>query len=182
MSGDALQSTIARCVGQLAMLKYFPADEFARAGIMQLLMSMAETPEQVSWLTRKILEMCDEWPGPVTIRGIFCSKFKPKDGIDVDPPPRIAALNEMRAIEASENHKRLAGPASALLGEAERSLATDPRREAQNRRWYAICTANPSVNVPRLFRKLATEFAVTESLDRRDFILDEVSIKASAHK
>ena len=56
---------------------------------------MAETEAQVEWLVNRILDLSNEWPGPLVLRQIFCSKFKPQDGIEAGstalfpegPPP-----------------------------------------------------------------------------------------------
>src|ERR1035437_9823961 len=43
---------------------------------------MASTEDQVEWLVARTVALCNEWPGPVGLRQVFCSKFKPADGIE----------------------------------------------------------------------------------------------------
>jgi hypothetical protein len=42
---------------------------------------MCSNEDQVRWLVPRVLAICNEWPGPLVLRQIFCSRFKPADGI-----------------------------------------------------------------------------------------------------
>jgi hypothetical protein len=69
---------------KLAMLKFFPSDEGARLGILELVCKMAHTEAQVDWLVNRMTDgLYNEWPGPAELRACFCSKFPPKDGRSV---------------------------------------------------------------------------------------------------
>ena len=41
----------AMAVGEMSLLKFFPADEFARSALMGLLCRMASEPAQLQWLS-----------------------------------------------------------------------------------------------------------------------------------
>lgn len=111
------QRQIVATVGEMAALKYFPSDEHGRAAIMKLLdrMAGANYREQLNWLSETLMDNYTEWPGPHEIRAIFCTRFKPADGIEADlTAGRLAAKIEARALEAHQAHKQLAAPAEAL--------------------------------------------------------------------
>lgn len=74
---------VAVKIEKLAMLKFFPSDEGARLGILDLVCRMAKSEEQVDWLVNRMTNgLYNEWPGPAEMRACFCSKFKPRDGIE----------------------------------------------------------------------------------------------------
>jgi hypothetical protein len=66
----------------LTLLKFFPSDPDARLELAKLVSRMASTEDQVEWLVARTVALCNEWPGPVGLRQILCSKFKPADGIE----------------------------------------------------------------------------------------------------
>jgi len=68
-----------KCAEELALLKYFPTEPHARAALAKMMLGMIETEEQAQWLVRRTLELHNDWPGPMELRAIFCSRFKPKD-------------------------------------------------------------------------------------------------------
>jgi hypothetical protein len=73
---------IAEILGGLAILKFFPSDDQARTAIFNLVCSMATTEDQVRWLVKRTVALHNEWPGPKELRAVFCSKFKPRDGVE----------------------------------------------------------------------------------------------------
>lgn len=118
MKNKALQGSIQAAIAQFGMLRFFPADEFAKAAVMQLLERMAQDAEQVNWLVRTILETYDDWPGPRELRAVFCTRYKPADGVEADlTAGRLAARIEMRQIEQHEETKRLSEPAKRIVRE-----------------------------------------------------------------
>src|SRR5690349_7814500 len=64
------------------MLKFFPSDREARAAIVEMICEMASDECQVEWLVARALRLYNEWPGPRELRAAFCSKFRPRDGIN----------------------------------------------------------------------------------------------------
>ena len=67
----------------LVPLKFYPSEPAGRLAVAKLVGQMATTHEQVEWLVARTIALFDEWPGPKTLRQIFCSRFKPADGIEV---------------------------------------------------------------------------------------------------
>jgi len=75
----------ATLVGQLAMLKFFPSDEFARAALVRMLREMCATFEQGQWLIDRALEWYSEWPGPRELRVLYNYRFRSARGLDLGP-------------------------------------------------------------------------------------------------
>lgn len=73
---------VAELCGELTLLRFFPSDENARAAIVLLVGRMCSNEDQVRWLVQRVLSLCNDWPGPLVLRQILCSKFKPADRIE----------------------------------------------------------------------------------------------------
>lgn len=96
-------------VGRLTLLKYFPTDPAAHAGLAELLHGMVSNESQLDWLVQTLINHVGEWPGPKEVRGLFCSQFQPADGIETHTS--IAGFSpadcEARNLEKSERFKQL---------------------------------------------------------------------------
>ncbi len=66
----------------MALLKFFPADDFARAELVSMVCEMASTNEQIEWLVKRARNVWNQWEGPSELRALFCSKYKPADGVE----------------------------------------------------------------------------------------------------
>lgn len=77
---DTQQAT--RDMARLSVLKFFPSDQTARAEIVLMACQMAHTNEDIAWLAKRCLELWNDWEGPREMRAVFCSKFRPADGIE----------------------------------------------------------------------------------------------------
>ena len=73
---------VSELCAELTLLRFFPSDENARAALVLLIGRMCSNEEQVRWLVQRTMALCNEWPGPLALRQILCSKFKPADGIE----------------------------------------------------------------------------------------------------
>ena len=69
-------------VSQLSALRLFPSDPGGRVGIAKLMLAMCDCWEHAQWLVKRMLELYNEWPGPVEFRAVYCSRFKPQDGME----------------------------------------------------------------------------------------------------
>lgn len=116
---------VARIAGELTALRFFPGDSEGRLGIMKLIGRMATNEEQVRWLVRRTMDLFDEWPGPRTLRLIFCKRFKPADGID------ICGTCE-HYPDGIPSEKRLEAPILALPSGVKASA--DPKMESAVRK------------------------------------------------
>jgi hypothetical protein len=72
---------VEKAVDTLSMLKYFPANG---TPVARLIGDICSTNEQVLWLARRVTQLYNEWPGPVELRAVFCSRFRPRDGVEAD--------------------------------------------------------------------------------------------------
>ncbi len=79
MSFDEVMTLTARWGGTL---KFFPGDPDARLGIAEQIADMARDADQVRWLVRRLPKLYPEWPSSLEVRAVFCSKFRPLDGIE----------------------------------------------------------------------------------------------------
>jgi len=66
----------------LSVLPYFPSEDPARAVIVKLLMRMCDRTEHLEWLVERTIDLWSQWQGPRELRAIYCSKFKPADGLE----------------------------------------------------------------------------------------------------
>ena len=69
-------------VRRLALMAFFPSDPEVRAGLVAILLEMIETDEQLDWLVSRALRLYTRWPGVAEIRALYCSRYKPKDGVE----------------------------------------------------------------------------------------------------
>ena len=116
--------TIMEILTELSVLRYFPAsNESALIALSRLVGQMCHTEEEVRWLVDRMTSgIYADWPGPQEMRACFCSRFKPKDGLNaystvypdgiplskpmprIDPPPVRAFLTAPEG-EESRFHK-----------------------------------------------------------------------------
>ncbi len=75
-------TTITQIIAKLGAMKFFPSDPDARIAIAEAVADMARDEDEVRWLVKRMLALYNEWPGLHEMRGCFCSRFRPKDGIE----------------------------------------------------------------------------------------------------
>lgn len=111
-----MKDAIVQAVRRMSILKYFPSDEVARVEIMRLLDRLVSTPEQLDWLVNALIDEVGEWPGPKEVRGIFCTRFPPKDGVETDAEHSkfspIAMEARQLLAEPPKVDRKLLGPAA----------------------------------------------------------------------
>ena len=115
---------VLEMLAELAMLRFFPAGNSAvLIGLARLVNQMCAEESQVRWLVDRMTSgIYAEWPGPQEMRACFCSRFKPKDGLNaystvypdgiplseprarIEPPPVRAFLTAPEG-EESRFHK-----------------------------------------------------------------------------
>lgn len=84
MKPTPMQNAALNAVAAFGMLRFFPSDEITRATLAELIERMANKPHEIQWLVQKVLANYDEWPGPQHLRAIFCTRYRPADGIERD--------------------------------------------------------------------------------------------------
>jgi hypothetical protein len=129
----------AEKIAQLGMLPFFPTEQNARVGIVALVCEMADGNSQVDWLVRRCLQLWSRWEGPGELRAVFCSKFRPRDGVEAysllpqfeegipserEQAPQLEPATT-RQIEGTVTHEDFPQDVFQLLREA-----ADRRRQA----------------------------------------------------
>lgn len=86
MVKDKWKLQIARAVDELSILRYFPPEPAQRAGIMALMERFIPpgNSDQLEWLVWTMIDRVGEWHGPVELRGVFCTRYRPADGIEAN--------------------------------------------------------------------------------------------------
>lgn len=76
---------ILKMVEELASLKYFPSgNEGVLLAITRLIGSMCRTEQEARWLIDRMTSgLYAEWPGIAEVRACFCSRYPPKDGMNI---------------------------------------------------------------------------------------------------
>lgn len=98
---------IAVLCSELTLLKFFPSEQGARTALFLLIGRMCSNEDQVRYLVRRTLALCNEWPGPVVLRQILCCKYKPADGIEAGGTASFP--------DGVPSEKRIEAPAVAAL-------------------------------------------------------------------
>jgi hypothetical protein len=112
--GELTIHSASRAVNRLALMAFFPPDEEVRAALVDIVMEMVESQEQLDWLVNRALKLYTKWPGVAELRALYCSRWPPRDGIttyssiylDGIPseraaPPILPILPPGRAVTAS---------------------------------------------------------------------------------
>jgi len=123
-------------------MKFFPTDPVAQGEIARLLQRMVAKQEHLDWLVLALIDHAPEWPGPKEVRGLLCTRFKPRDGIEENTsiPGFSPADCETRNLERSERFRQLEdGPRSGTM----LSIREVPR--ASNKRSETALLSSPSV-------------------------------------
>lgn len=124
------KSDLERACGDLAMLRYWPAQ--AEAAVMHLLLQICPDRAALAWLVAELVNHVGEWPGPAEVRGLLCTRYDAADGIDAycNLPGYRAEDGERRSLDEHEAHKtqeRIDG----FVGEGDRNLARQITRAAE---------------------------------------------------
>lgn len=73
-----------KIIAKLTMLKFFPSDPAGQKAIVEMACKMASSTEQVEWLVSQMTAWYSDWPGPREMRAVFCQRFRPADGVNVN--------------------------------------------------------------------------------------------------
>lgn len=121
-------------VDRMEVLRYFPSSKPARDEIASLLSEMIQTDQwgtaqsKLDWLIRALRDNVGEWPGPKELRGVYCCKFRPSDGIEAFSvlPGFVQDDGEERASCLSAPAKEtvyLPEPGDEPIGDLEKQIA-----------------------------------------------------------
>lgn len=111
----------ASAVKQFGMLRYFPSDSGAREAVMEFLERMVGASDGLWWLVRTMIDEVGEWQGPMELRGVYCTRYRPADGIEAwcSKGKFSAEQLEARAALESAEYRSLPLPDLRLLVEPE---------------------------------------------------------------
>ncbi len=109
-------------------IPFFPSDEIGQLVVVRMMERFVNTKDELDWLADTACGSIRDWQrggGIPELRGLFCTRFKPADGImtySVTPGYRTEDLEaDFFAKEREENerryeeYKRLAGPDAKLF-------------------------------------------------------------------
>lgn len=100
---EDLKKELHSIIEAFGTLRFFPKEEGCHIEILKIIMAMCGTAEEVSWLRAAALLAWNDWPGPRDLRALFCTKFRPKDGIEVSlerPIARSFGSDEVARLRA----------------------------------------------------------------------------------
>jgi len=93
-------------LAELRILKFFPAEKEMLTALLRLVGNMCRTEDEVRWLVDRMTNgsLYSEWPGPQEMRACFCSRFPPKDNINMDSTIYVDG------IPSERDQKQIAAP------------------------------------------------------------------------
>ena len=164
--------TVLEILGELRVLRFFPNDEAVMNALVRLCGSMCASEKQVRWLVDRMTSgIYSEWPGIAEMRGCFCGRFKPADGINgyssvyPDGLPPDPTAPPRPGIAAAALKALPAGALKALPQGHEESA--DPEVEAVIQ-WLADkCSMPPAYPAIDRFARMLREIETPP--DRREF-------------
>jgi hypothetical protein len=120
------QQDIIEFAEAMGAVQFFPKEPGAKVEIMRVVERMVSTKGQLTWLLRTMVDRVGKWYGPTELRGVFCTKFDPADGVQAwckeTPQFTGSALEEQyiqRELEsrgqAQEHYALAAGQEPRLL-------------------------------------------------------------------
>ena len=112
------------CTEMMAVMRFFPSEDAARGVIGSEVQSMCETDEQARWLAIRMIRLYREWPGVQEMRSAFCSKYRPRDGVE------STAISEFYPDGIPSEHE---APPLQLTGKRDKQISAAPSVEAMVR-------------------------------------------------
>jgi hypothetical protein len=118
------------CVTRMSALNFFPREEEAKVAIAEMVMDLVNTPEEAAWLSRRMVTLFNDWPGPREMRAVFCSRYRPQDGCEVNSsvyPDGIPSEKEQRPALPAPNPRSSIASADTELSTAIARIADSKR-------------------------------------------------------
>jgi hypothetical protein len=96
----------------LSSLAFFPGD--AKLGVRLVLQSMVDTRQKLDWLVMTMLNKVGKWAGTLELRAVYCTRYKPADGVEASSGLAGFTAEDSEAANAAEHYeyKRLEPPKS----------------------------------------------------------------------
>ena len=123
MNFDNVMRLIGRWAGTM---RFFPSEPEARFGIAEALSKMAGNEAELRWLISRLPELYTDWPGLLEVRAVYCTRFKPRDGVEAalgTGSPAFAALcpedTDVKALEAAPRSRQITGEVLLVSADPE---------------------------------------------------------------
>jgi hypothetical protein len=141
---------VAEIVGELTLLRYFPADPIARTALVREICDMADTEDQVRWLVTRMLKLYQVWPGLGEVRATFCSKFKPRDGIERYSEVYADGIPSERLISDRDSAQRqLTGKGRLQIAGKVEKMPAEDLEQLHTETIGAVLEAHPAMQPDR---------------------------------
>lgn len=130
-----LKEQIAAAVEELAAIPFFPKESGAQFAIMRAMERFVRGPRELRWLIDTAVGKMREWKGVAELRGLYCTRFSPIDGIEEDCGIPGFTANDSESgyvqVQAAETerrlleyrHQKLLAPSSEVFDAAELPIA-----------------------------------------------------------
>ena len=80
---DLINKTdIKRALADFSMCPYFPADPATQAAVGVFLARICPHREALEWLVLTFINRVGKWQGPVELRGVLATRYRPADGVE----------------------------------------------------------------------------------------------------
>ncbi len=120
---------LENAMDELSMCQFFPTDPGTRSAIMALLARMVPHREALIWLVRTMSDKIGAWKGPMELRGVLCTRWKPADGIEAEST-LIGFRGEDSEQACLEEHAQRKVGWVAAEGEPPKQISADRQARA----------------------------------------------------
>lgn len=79
-----LERAIFEAIAELSTIPFAPQDPAQQKVLMKQLAAFADRPDAIRWTVAQAVARWTRWCGMAELRGIYCNRFKPADGIEAD--------------------------------------------------------------------------------------------------
>lgn len=127
--------TEADCMGAVVimgrLIRYFPADADTRELIALSLKSFVRSAGELKWLAHLASNVMAEWNGLAELRGLYCTRFRPVDGIEAMTSIRGYTPRELTERAEREFFEEQAREGARRLAEYKREFKQLPAAEQE---------------------------------------------------
>lgn len=81
---EELQKAILGAVIELANIPFAPQEPAQQKALMRQIAAFADRPDALRWTIDMAVARWTRWLGTAELRGIYCSHYRPADGIEGD--------------------------------------------------------------------------------------------------
>jgi hypothetical protein len=87
------KEAVEQATTEISLMPFFPSSDIpSRAMLMRYLFDICNTDEQALWLAKRYVSLFPKWAGLRELRAVACSKFKPRDKVEVDSESYIDGI------------------------------------------------------------------------------------------